>query len=91
MDDDTASVGGLPRRSLAFATSVFLLTGLFTAGFSTFVVYQESAVPALFDLASALGIGANAFLLVSFVLASLVSYVVVYRIDLGPVRSLVNR
>jgi hypothetical protein len=45
MDDDTASVGRLPRRSLAFAVGVFLLTGLFNAGFSTFVVYRIGSAP----------------------------------------------
>lgn len=91
MDDDTASVGTLPRRTAAFAVCVFGLTGLFNLVFSTLVVYRESAVPALFDLASAVGVGANALLVGSFLLAVLVSYLAVYRIGSGPIQSLLGR
>lgn len=80
------TVGKRPLRAIALVLSgVALSTALFYL-VSTFVVYRDTAVPVLFELASAAPAGVNTYLALSYLLGFATSYAFLYRGGLDRLR-----
>jgi hypothetical protein len=73
------AVGRLPLRAGAcLLVGVALANALWTL-LATFVVFRDSAIPALFAVAATLPVGANGYLLGSYLIGGLASYAFFYR------------
>jgi hypothetical protein len=85
MADD--AVGRLPFEAVVFlVASAAVATGLY-ALVSEFVLFRDTAVPVLFELTAALGVGANGWLVVCYGVGLLVGYLLAYRGGLEWLRS----
>ena len=72
------TVGKIPLRAIALVLSgIALSTALFYL-VSTLVVYRDTAVPLLFELASAVPVGINSYLALSYLLGFATSYAFLY-------------
>ena len=76
---NTGAQGELSLRAGAFVfCGVVLSTAIFSV-LSTFVLFRDSAAPALFAVASSVPLGINSYLMLSYVLGFLTSYVFFYQ------------
>lgn len=69
---DTLRAGAFILSGVALATLLFYLV-------STLVLFRDSAIPVLFGLASSVPVGINSYLVLSYVIGFLTSYVFFYR------------
>jgi general stress protein CsbA len=77
MSDD--GVGRLPAREVVLLVSSAAVATVLFALVSRVVLARATAVPALFEASEALGVGANAWLVVSYAVGLLVGYLLAYR------------
>jgi uncharacterized membrane protein AbrB (regulator of aidB expression) len=66
-------------RAGAFVLSGAVLSTVLFSALSTFVIFRDSAVPELFAIAGSIPIGINSYLVLSYALGFLTSYVFFYR------------
>jgi hypothetical protein len=82
------AIGGVSLRAGAFVLSGVALSTVLFSALSTFVIFRDSAVPVLFAAASSIPVGINSFLVLSYALGFLTSYVFFYRGGLDRIRRL---
>ena len=82
------AIGGVSLRAGAFVLSGVALSTVLFSALSTFVIFRDSAVPVLFAAASSIPVGINSFLVLSYALGFLTSYVFFYRSGLDRIRRL---
>jgi hypothetical protein len=73
------AIGRLPLRAGACLLVGLTIANVLWTLLATFVVFRDSAIPALFAVAATLPVGANGYLLGSYLIGGLASYAFFYR------------
>ena len=76
---ETTAIGTVSLRVAGFVVvGIALSTSMFSV-ISTVALFRDSAIPALFEVASSIPVGVNSYLALSYVLGFLVSYAFFYQ------------
>ncbi|SEP32467.1 hypothetical protein SAMN04487948_1534 [Halogranum amylolyticum] len=85
------NIGKISVRAGLFVVGAYLLSSALFYLFATLFIFRDSAIPALFQFSESIGLGANSYLLFSYLLGILVSYAFVFRGGIGLLRSRLGR
>jgi hypothetical protein len=84
---ETTAIGKITIRAGAFILVAVTLSTLSFSVMSTVVLFRDSAIPVLFELANSVPLGINSYLVVSYAFGFLTSYVFFYRGGFDRLRS----